>query len=81
MKRNDGQITVEDVLILTIFVSIMFSVSQLLKEKKILASVVEGPWLYIAGMIENGYWAPPEMGQAKHPNHMQRHGSPQGDTP
>ncbi len=81
IANRSGQLTVEAVLILTIFASIMFAGSRALKENNILSSLVERPWTYVAGMIENGIWSPPEQGKGLHPNHITRHGSPQGDTP
>ncbi len=82
MRRNNhGQITVEAVLILAIFVSTTMAGTRLLKDKKILSSLVEAPWQHLSGMIENGVWGPPETGRGLHPNHITRHGSPQGDAP
>ena len=81
MKNNSGQLTVEAVVILSVLVSVMFAGSRALREKRILASLVQQPWSYVAGMIENGMWQPTAQGRNKHPNHITRHGSPQGDTP
>lgn len=79
MKKNSGQMTVEAVVILSVLASVTFAGSRALRSKQILSSLVQEPWSYVAGMIENGYWAPPERGRGKHPNHITRHGSPQGD--
>ena len=81
MKKNSGQITVEAVLIIAILVSTMVAGTRVLKDQKILSKMVEAPWQHLAGMIENGVWGAPELGKGKHPNHMNRHGSPRGDTP
>lgn len=81
IKHNSGQLTLEAVLILTIFVSVILAGSRTLRDKKILSSLVESPWAYVSGMIENGMWMPPAQGRAKHPNHITRHGSPRGDAP
>ena len=80
-NRQSGQITVEAVLILTLLFSTVFAGTRLIRDQQLLSRLVQGPWLYLAGMIENGYWAPAEMGRAKHPNHASRHGSPEGDRP
>lgn len=80
-NRNSGQITVEAVLILSLFASIIFAGSRALRDGQILSSLVESPWSYVAGMIENGIWAPVELGRGQHPNHITRHGSPSGDAP
>lgn len=81
MKRQSGQITVEAVLVLTILLSTSFAGLQVFKNRGYLSKLVEGPWQYLAGMIENGMWSPPKQGRAKHPNHVTRHGSPTGDAP
>lgn len=79
--EQKGQITVEAVLVLAILVSTVIAGTRLLRDERVLSRMVEGPWLYMAGMIENAYWSPVEVGQAKHPNHASRHGSPEGDRP
>ncbi len=81
MKNNSGQLTIEAVVILSVLVSVMFAGTRALREKRVLASLVQQPWSYVAGMIENGMWMPPEAGKGSHPNHITRHGSPSGDTP
>ena len=81
MRKSSGQITVEAVLLLAILISTSIAGTRVLKDKQLLSSLVEKPWSYLAGMIENGIWAPPEAGKGKHPNHITRHGSPRGDTP
>lgn len=78
---NQGQITVEAVLILSIFISVAMAGTQLMRDQQFLTRLVEGPWQYMSGMIENGYWAPPQLGRTKHPNQANRHGSPEGDRP
>ena len=81
MKKQSGQITIEAVLILTLLVSTVFAGTRLIQDQQMLSKLVEKPWQYLAGMIENGYWAPVQAGKAKHPNQLSRHGSPQGQTP
>jgi hypothetical protein len=81
MKSQSGQITIEAVLILTLLVSTIFSGTRVIKDQQLLSKLVEKPWQYLSGMIENGYWAPATAGKSKHPNQLGRHGSPQGDAP
>ncbi len=81
MNRQAGQITVEAVLVLTILVSTVFTGTRFLRDKQILTKMVERPWTYLAGMIENGMWMPAASSRGKHPNQLNRHGSPTGDTP
>jgi hypothetical protein len=80
-RNNSGQLTVEAVLILAIFVSVMYAGSRALRDGEVLARLVERPWGYIAGMIENGLWQAGQAGQGQHPHHIRRHGTPQGDLP
>ena len=84
MKRRNnqsGQMTVEAILIITLLLSITMATTKMIQDEGYLARLVEGPWQHLAGMMENGIWAPPEAGRADHPNHLLRHGSPQGDAP
>ena len=79
--KNKGQLTVEAVLILAMLVALITVGTRALRDNQILADIVESPWNHVAGMIENGVWGPPEQGRSRHPNHITRHGSPQGDAP
>ncbi|MCB0377142.1 MAG: hypothetical protein KDD33_01490 [Bdellovibrionales bacterium] len=81
MKNQAGQMTVEAILIVTLLFSGVMLARNLIQEKRLLAKLVEEPWQYLSGMIENGIWAPPEEGRPFHPNLVTRHGSPQGDPP
>lgn len=81
ISNESGQLTVEAVLILAIFVSVTVAGTRTLRDNQILAQLVQSPWSYIAGMIENSQWAPPQQGQRRHPHHIHRHGTPQGDRP
>ena len=79
MKNQKGQMTIEAVLILTLMVSLIFAITKGIKGQKYFTKLVEKPWSYVAGMIENAYWAPVNAGKGKHPNYHSRHGSPIGD--
>lgn len=79
MKGQKGQMTIEAVLILTLMVSLIFAITRGIKEKQFFTKLVEKPWSYMAGMIENAYWAPVDRGRGKHPNHYGRRGSPDPD--
>ncbi len=79
-QKERGQMTIEAVLILTLMVSLVVAITSGIKEKKYFTRLVEKPWVYVAGMIENGYWGPVSRGKGKHPNHPGRHGSPIGDS-
>lgn len=81
MNRERGQMTIEAILILTLLLSTVFAGTRIIRDQQVLSRMVSGPWSYMAGMIENGFWAPAQAGKGKHPNHITRHGSPQGDVP
>lgn len=80
IKNRAGQITIEAVLVLALLMSAIFAISNQLKSGQYISKMVEGPWSYLAGMIENGIWMPAASGKAKHPNQITRHGSPRGDA-
>jgi|GEM_PF-942450 len=85
VKRNPstgqkGQATIEAVLIMTALMAVLTLTVNLIREKNVLAELVERPWSMLGGMIENGVWEPRETGAARHPNHFSRHASPLGDT-
>lgn len=81
MKNQRGQLTVEAVLILAIVMSTVYAGTKVMRDEAFLAKMVERPWSFLAGMIENGVWMPAESGRSLHPNHLSRHGSPRGDSP
>ena len=78
-KNQSGQATIEAVLIATLLIGLSSFTMRQLRSRDILSRLVERPWTYVSGMIENGIWAPPQIGQINHPNHLDRHASPQGD--
>ena len=80
-SKNSGQMTIEAVLIISIMVSVMYAASRVLGDQQILSRLVEQPWGYVAGMIENGIWDNPQRGRDRHPNDITRHGTPLGDDP
>ena len=80
MRKDAGQITIEAVLVLTLLVTFVFGSTKVIKDQQFLTKIVSGPWAYMAGMIENGYWAPVSTGLIKHPNQYDRHGSPRPDS-
>ena len=77
LKSSKGQITIEAVLIMTVMVSVFFAVQKNFKAKDYLATLINGPWGYVQGMVENGVWAPSDEGRTKHPNNYARRASPE----
>ncbi len=69
---NKGQVMVEAVLLITLFVALWSVFSKYAKEKKWFESLVNGPWLSMSGVIENGVWENPKKSRTKHPNNFNR---------
>ncbi len=79
LRNQNGQMTIEMLLIAILLLSFVLAVSKVFQEKNLLASVVEGPQTYLQGMAENGVWKPAKVANSEHPNLHQRHISLQGD--
>lgn len=77
LKQN-GQMTIEMMLIIIIGLASSLALSKTAKEGKWMESIVSGPWKPLQAMIENGVWNP---GEAKtlHPHSLKRHGSYDAD--
>ena len=68
----------EAVLIMAVLTSIALLVVKTAKNGRWAASVVEGPWQPIRGMIEDGVWEPAGKSKLNHPANFKRHLSTQG---
>ncbi len=77
LTNNRGQMTVEAVLLLVIFVAVFTFTHKEISKRKWLNQIVAGPWSYMAGMIENGVWMPAEGSKTYHPNVFGRRASPE----
>ena len=80
LKNQRGQMFVESILLMIIFVSISLMVSKQFRDKNLFASLIQGPWSNVAGMIEAGVWAPSDKAKAMHPNRIDRHHVVRGDS-
>ncbi len=80
VRNEKGQMTLEAVLFLVLFFGATIIVSDYFQDEKLVAKIVSGPWDHIAGMMENGVWEPPNDSKTKHPNLINRHGSPIGES-
>ena len=78
-QNERGQLTIEAILLMSILVSISIYVSRYARAEQLVAKVVEGPWLPIRGMIENGVWETGAKAKGHHPSMRIRHSSNQGD--
>ena len=79
--NNVGQMTIEAVLILSMLLGVTIFLSNQFRENELLRKFVHGPWDRIAGMAQNGHWAPPGDSMSVHPNNRSRLVSRKGDTP
>lgn len=74
-----GQAVTEAVMILVLLMGFTFVVANYFKSQEVLKTLIQGPFQHLAGMMQNGVWAPPEVGAAKHPSSHDRHITVQGD--
>ncbi len=78
--NQKGQLTIEAILIMVVLTSIALTFSRFVKSNNLIASVVEGPWKPIQGMIENGVWETGDKAKSHHPSNRSRHSSNRGET-
>ncbi len=74
-KSREGQATVEAILLLTIFLAVSMSISQSFEKNNYFAMIIEGPWDFVDGMIQNGVWKKAAQSENLNPNGRFRHGS------
>lgn len=79
LANSKGQMTIEMLLIMAIFLSASILLTQQARSRGMLAGLVEGPWSRVQGMIENGVWKPVAESKDVHPNGFGRHISVDGD--
>ena len=79
-QNEKGQSILEAVLLIAVFFGISALVSNAFKDENLLAKINQGPWEHVAGMMENGVWEPVDQSKSKHPNLLNRHGSPEGEV-
>ncbi len=77
LYNNRGQMTVEAVLLLVVFVAFMQVANGTIKEQEFLKKMVSGPWSFLQGMIQNGVWSEGNTGSDIHPNVYGRRASPE----
>lgn len=81
LKEQSGQMIVESILLMTIMVGFAYFITSYFRSNDIIARLVSSPWTNLAGVIQNGTWAPPEQNMTTHPNDMDRRLSLEGDPP
>lgn len=80
LANQGGQQVTEAVLIMVLFMAFTLMVAQFFREKEVLKQLVSGPWVNLAGMLQNGVWQPINKGAISHPNSHSRHISIQGES-
>lgn len=79
--NKKGQMTVEAVLIITVFLGISIFVSTQFRNNELLAKLVHGPWAALSGMAKYGVWEKENDAYSMHPNGSARRTSVRGDDP
>lgn len=77
-SSQTGQMTIEAILMAIILTSVAMALSRTARESGFVASLVEGPWKPIQGMIEDGVWVRAGASKAYNPHLKDRHGSFEG---
>ncbi|WP_374076747.1 hypothetical protein [Bdellovibrio bacteriovorus] len=72
LRNRKGQFVIEGVLLLVVTVGAFLWATNYLREEKILAKLISGPWEKISGMIESGVWEAPDKARKQHPNQISR---------
>jgi hypothetical protein len=73
LTNQRGQLIMEAVLIIVVLFGITFLVGRYFRSEEVLRQLVTGPWQNLAGMLQNGVWAPAGEGGRVHPNAHGRH--------
>jgi len=79
LKSQSGQMILEAILLMTLFLSIAILIKREVGDKNIVGAMVAGPWNQVSGMISNGVWQPEAAGRPHHPqgNIVSREGDTQ----
>ena len=56
-RNAKGQITVEIILLLSLFLFFTTIISTVLKDSEVAKTIIGKPWKMVSGMIESGTWA------------------------
>lgn len=74
LARNQrGQAILEAVLIIVMLMGFTMMVANYFKSQEVLKKLITEPFQYVAGMLQNGVWQPPDKGAAAHPAGHYRH--------
>jgi hypothetical protein len=70
-----GQATIEMILIMTVLFGLSVMISNAFKDNHFFATIIEGPWDYVDGMIQKGSWHTNAETSFLNPNAIPRHGT------
>jgi hypothetical protein len=73
LRSQSGQLIVEAVLIIAVFLSITMMTVKMFKDNEVVKNLIHGPWQSMAGILQNGVWGPPSRTNASHPTGHFRH--------
>jgi hypothetical protein len=73
MRGQSGQMVTEAILIIVILMAVTFTAANYFKSNELLKQVITGPWLLLAGMLEDGEWGAPAQTQINNPIAQSRH--------
>lgn len=76
IKNENGQMTMEAVLLLVIMVGVFTVVHRTIANGEYLSQIVSGPWGHMQGMIGNGVWKAGNS-NSMHPNSFERRATPE----
>lgn len=81
MRLNQrGQMMTEAVLIMVVLLAMTLLVARYFRNSEVLKQLISGPWVSLAGMLQNGVWLPVNQGTLSHPNGHTRHITIQGES-
>lgn len=72
-RSQSGQAITEAVLILVVLFGFTLLVSNYFRNEEVLKKLITGPFSNLAGMLQNGVWAPRDKGANQHPTAHYRH--------
>lgn len=80
LRSQKGQAVTEAILILVMMMGFTLLVARFLKNEEVLKKLVQSPFQHLAGLLQNGVWAPPPTSSLIHPNSHDRHITVQGES-
>jgi len=80
-RAQSGQAVTEAILLLVLLFGFTYMIATQFRNQEFVRQMVSGPWQNLAGVLQNGVWAPVNVGAAMHPNAHSRHITIEGDRP